>query len=178
MRNLLLRYPKKKSAWIDEIPTIIYCELADLLAKPLALIFNQSCKQRAFPEAWKTGLIVPIPKTNPPDIKKLRYITLLPLPSKLLERIVFNNLKNLFYKAYGPEQHGFRQDASTTSALLQLINSALKLYDDSSNPGPAMIYLVHSTVLIIWLPWIIFSKRASLKALLYGFEVISAIEPA
>lgn len=139
VRKMILRIPRNKAAGSDEIPTRIYRELVDFISKPLSLIFDSSCKQRRFPDAWKQGIIVPIPKTNPPDLKKLRFVTLLPLPSKILERIIFDNLRDHFYKSYGPEQHGFRQDASTASALLHLLDSALQVYDNCSNAGVAIL---------------------------------------
>ena len=108
----LSRYPKKKASGADDIPTRIYVELAYIIAKPLTTIFNQSCRMRQFPDAWKKGLIIPIPKTSPPDIKKVRYITLLPLPSKLLEALILDNLRSKFESCYGDDQHGFRKGAS------------------------------------------------------------------
>lgn len=139
VRKLLKRFPTRKAAGSDGIPTRIYVELADIIAAPLAFIFNQSCRQKIFPCAWKRGVIVPVPKTNPPDISKLRYITLLPLPAKLLERLVLQNLRDSFTRAYGPEQHGFRLGASTTTALLTVVDAAARSYDDKSLFGVAIV---------------------------------------
>lgn len=137
--NKLSKYPKKKAAGIDDIPTEVYVKLADVIAEPLASIFNQSCSERKFPVDWKKGLVVPIPKTCPPNIDKIRYVTLLPLPSKLLESLILDNLRLRFEEAYGQEQHGFRKNSSTTTALLSLIDSSTRLYDDSKVPGLAIV---------------------------------------
>ena len=66
----LSRYSKRKACGADNIPTRVYVELADVIAKPLTSIFNRSCVTRQLPEAWKKGLITPIPKTSPLEIKK------------------------------------------------------------------------------------------------------------
>ena len=82
---------------------------------------------------------MPIPKVTPPQIDKLRYVTLLPVPSKILETLVRNSMRDKFESAYGPEQHGFRRNGSSTTALLKISNAATKFYDDSSNFGAAIL---------------------------------------
>ena len=129
----------KKAGGSDEIPTRIYVELADFIAKPLSIIFKQSCIQRRFPDFWKRGIVIPLPKSSPPDITKLRYITLLPVPSKIFESLVMKRLKNTFETAFGPEQHGFRRNASTTTALLKIVHTASKIYDNPSMFGTAIL---------------------------------------
>ncbi len=135
----LRRYSINKAPGSDGIPTRIYVELADYIASPLSAIFNQSCRQKRFPDQWKNGIIVPIPKVTPPQIDKLRYVTLLPVPSKILETLVRNSMRDKFESAYGPEQHGFRRNGSSTTALLKISNAAAKFYDDSSNFGAAIL---------------------------------------
>ena len=141
--NEIVRYLKKlspsKSPGIDGIPSKVYKHLAPYLATPLKIIFEASLRQRKFPEKWKIGIVVPVPKTNPPKIDKLRPITVLPAPAKILERIVLNNMWKKYEEAYGSSQHGFRPRSSTTTALIQLMNSALMFYDNASNFGSAVL---------------------------------------
>ena len=139
VRRRLRRYPVKKASGPDGIPTRIYVELAELIAQPLTAIFKQSCKQRKFPEAWKAGVMVPVPKTKKPEIQKLRFLTLLPLPGKILESLVLSNHRQQFEESFGLEQHGFRTNASTTTALLHVINSATKMYEAQPNFGVAVL---------------------------------------
>ena len=108
VKRKLSQCSPRKASGIDGIPSKIYIELADnIISLPLNTIFNESFKQKRFPKAWKKGLIVPIPNTSSPDIKKLRYITLLPLPSKICESMVLDSLRPKFESAFGPQQHGF-----------------------------------------------------------------------
>ena len=135
----LKRYPTKKAQGLDEIPTRIYVELAFLIANPLTFIFNQSLKQRKFPQSWKVGRMVAIPKTNPPRTDKLRFLTLLPVPSKIFEKLVLTELRGVFDRAYGNDQHGFRPRASTTTALLRIADVATRFHDDKANFGVAIL---------------------------------------
>ena len=139
VQNQLKRLSTSKSPGSDGIPTKIYCYLADFIAKPLCTIFNSSVSSASFPKEWKKCLIVPIPKTNPPDIKKLRYISLLPAPSKVMERLVLRTMWKHFQSAYGMEQHGFRPCASSTTALIQTVNDATQAYDNANIFGVALL---------------------------------------
>lgn len=113
--------------------------MADCLAMPLKRIFEASIRQRVYPSAWKTAIICPIPKTNPPMIEKFRPISLLPVVSKLFERIVLAQLWNKVDMHFGESQHGFRPGHSTTTAIIDLLETALSQYDDTANNGTVII---------------------------------------
>ena len=91
-------------------------------------IINKSLFSNIFPTVWKTALINPIPKcVNPSNITDLRPISILPFVSKILEKIVYNQLIQ-----YCESQHifpdfqsGFRKGRSTSSALLDVVDNVL-----------------------------------------------------
>jgi hypothetical protein len=139
VRSLLSRIPPSKAPGHDGIPSKIYRCLADIIAFPLSVIFKNSISKRTVPLAWKKGVIIPIPKTKPASIGKLRFITLLPVPLKILERLVLRSVWRNFEDAYGSEQHGFRPRASTSTALLRLMDAALACLNDSSLFGLALV---------------------------------------
>ena len=138
VHKLLTKIKISKSPGHDNVPCKIYRSLADYIALPLTMIFQNSVNSGKVPSDWKRGVIIPIPKSNPPSKERLRFITLLPLPLKLLERIILRSMWKYFEAAYGPEQHGFRQGASTTTALLRLTDSVAKTMNDSSQFGVAV----------------------------------------
>ena len=79
---------------------------------------------------WKSGIVIPLPKI--PNVKEaadLRPISLLPLPGKVLERLVcrrlhdFLNINNTLTQV----QHGFRKGRSTMTAISALLN---EIYDN------------------------------------------------
>ena len=78
-----------------------------------------------FPEQWKEALAIPIPKTgDPKKADNYRPISLLPLPGKILEKLLHTQLS--FYledhNLLSHDQFGFRKQRSTTHALSQLLN--------------------------------------------------------
>jgi len=128
-----------KSPGIDNVPTKIYKILADHLARPLSTVFNTSLQKKVFPKLWKKGIIIPVPKTNPPRLNNLRYLTLLPVVSKLFEKLVLKKMWCFFSASYGPEQHGFRHGTSTTTALLQLTDDVTGIFDDLTHTSMAIL---------------------------------------
>lgn len=55
----------------------------------ITAIVNQSIDLGVFPEPWKNAVVKPIPKvSSPAEFKDLRPISILPLMSKILERVV------------------------------------------------------------------------------------------
>ena len=126
----LRKLPGNKAPGSDGIPNRIYATLADIIAVPLKEIFNRSIIDCKLPRQWKDGVTVPIPKTNPPQVNKVRLITLLPSPSKILERLVLDSVRTQLESLFGDRQHAFRKRCSTTTALLQITDKATQLYDN------------------------------------------------
>ena len=91
------------------------------LAPSLCKVFNQSLEFGKLPVEWKHANVTPIPKNdNRSLISNYRPISLLSIPSKLLERHVYNLLlDHLNSKNFLSEfQFGFRSKRGTTNALL------------------------------------------------------------
>ena len=80
---------KKKSAGPDELPSWVFRECSLILAPAITVIFNRSFQLGRVPQCFKKAYISPIPKrTKPSDVTHYRPISLLPILSKCLERIV------------------------------------------------------------------------------------------
>ena len=98
----------------------------------LADIYEASMDANYFPDLWKKGTTILIPKPNKDhkDPKNYRPITLLPALGKTFERIINNRLKTHLEKngKLNQDQSGYRAGRSTTDAitnLLQFSKSAL-----------------------------------------------------
>ena len=94
---------------------------ARAITPAITSIFNKCLEQSKLPNDWKTSNVTPILKHgDPSSVLNYRPISLLPLLSKLLERIVHNKISNFLYsnKLLSNCQFGFRPRSSTQEALL------------------------------------------------------------
>lgn len=99
-------------------------------------IINQCLINGIFPDAWKKANVLPIPKnSNPTELSQFRPISILPTLSKVLEKIVANQLnKYLLSKSIIPSiQSGFRANHSTTTALLHVADDIFRANDRCHN---------------------------------------------
>lgn len=100
--------------------------------KIITAIINSSIREGVFPSMWKSAIVRPIPKkSNPTDLKDLRPISILPYLSKILEKVVYNQVvcycesNHIF-----PDlQSGFRKNRSTATALLDVVDNLLSSID-------------------------------------------------
>ena len=116
-----------KSSGLDNISSFIIKEVFGMMIPEVTYMFNLSVKQSIFPKAWKSALVVPIPKTGDlTNVKNYRPISLLPLLGKILEKLVHKQLSNHLESEslLISEQHGFRKKHSTLHSVAQLTNYA------------------------------------------------------
>lgn len=91
-------------------------------------IVNKSIHSGIFPDIWKEGLVKPIPKNNSPsEFKDLRPISILPFLSKVLERVICQQLTKFLdcNNILPQKQSGFRAGHSTATALLDVVDDIL-----------------------------------------------------
>ena len=91
----------------------------------LTLIINQSLMSGVFPDKLKLAKVIPLYKKGDSTITdNYRPISLLPTLSKVLEKIVYNQLFAYFsdMELFYPSQYGFRRGQSTELAATELID--------------------------------------------------------
>ena len=86
----------------------------------ITALFNLSVTTCQIPSIWKSSLIIPIPKPGKDTSLGTSYrpISLLCPAAKVLESLILPTINKYLQPA--PDQHGFRPDHSTSSALLQM----------------------------------------------------------
>ena len=63
------------------------------ICRPLELIFNECILNLFSTSKWKNGNVVPIYKKNDRQcLEKYRTVSLIPICSKILERLIFNEM--------------------------------------------------------------------------------------
>ena len=110
---------------MDSIAAKVLQMAALAVAPSLTEIFNMSIDTQQFPSEWKTAKVIPLFKSSQRSLlDNYRPISILPVVSKLMERILHDQIykyydqKNLFSK----HQFGFRPYHSTTTTLLDCTN--------------------------------------------------------
>ncbi|GFY19421.1 probable RNA-directed DNA polymerase from transposon X-element [Trichonephila clavipes] len=115
----------KKSLGRDGITNKMIKKLPLLTVFKITNIINNMFKLRYFPNAWKTAVVIPLlkPGKNPKLAESHRPISLLPILSKLAEKIISTRLNDYLENEniLVPEQHRFRPRLSTTHQLLRVV---------------------------------------------------------
>ena len=99
-----------KAHGLDNISIKMIKIWGESITVPLKIIFEQSLKEKKFPEVWKKANIVPVHKKVDKDlIKNYRPVSLLPIFSKVYEGVIYNALFSYFKdnKLFSPSQSGF-----------------------------------------------------------------------
>ena len=115
-----------KSSAIELLSSKVMKDAFLVLTLQLVYLFNLSLGLNVFPPKWKIATVIPLYKGGPKtDVGNYRPISLLPLPGKLLEKIVHKKL-SLFLERNDllcDEQCGFRKDRSTTFSIVNLTDA-------------------------------------------------------
>ena len=125
---------EKKAAGHDGICSKELKVVADKIAWQLAILFNESLETGEIPSDFKTGNSIPTFKSGKKDItapENYRGISLTPLVSKVLERIVFDEVSAFLSnrKLLSKLQSGFRASHSCSDLLLATPDDWLQVRD-------------------------------------------------
>lgn len=128
------RQLKSKCSGIDQISFAMLEWSMTYIIDFLKNLINDCLEFGDFPTVWKTALVKPIPKvSNPISFSDLRAINILPILSKLVERLVFTMLieyissENILPSV----QSGFRANHSTATALSKVTTDIVSGMDKS-----------------------------------------------
>lgn len=129
---LLTNISPKTSPGSDNVPSILWSKLACFLSKPLTIIYNRCLCSADLPILWKQADVIIFPKTNPPNLKCVRPISLLPVPERIFEKQLLKNMGTILTSKIDECQFGYRVGSSTTCALLNIedfVTRNLQLHD-------------------------------------------------
>ena len=130
--SLVCKLNPNKAAGSDGISAQMLLLCGDSVALPLQIIFNNVLLTGIYPSIWKLANVTPIHKKNDKQIiSNYRPISLLPICSKIFEKIIFNHLYNFFNtnNLITNKQSGFRPGDSTINQLLDLVDSIHQSFD-------------------------------------------------
>ncbi|GAB0209844.1 mitochondrial enolase superfamily member 1 [Grus japonensis] len=96
-------------------------ELADVVARPLSIIFERSWRAGEVPEDWRKANVTPVfEKGNKEDPGNYRPVSLTSIPGKVMEQLILGVInKHVEEKeAIGSGQHGFTKGNSCLTHLI------------------------------------------------------------
>ena len=120
-----------KFCGLDPIPTFLLKQCFDELSSILLLIVNLSLETSKFPSDLKKAVIKPTLKKDDADIdclKNYRPVSNLPVISKLLEKVVLNQLNDYLEinSLHCSVQSGYRPKHSCETLLVRMTDDILK----------------------------------------------------
>ena len=119
----------------DELDSQTIKSIASSIYIPIHHLINISLRTRKFANRWKIGRLIPLFKGKKLDrlqTSSYRPVSLLPLVSKLVERVVQQQMLNFLNETQqlNPYNNAYRKGFSTATALMQIsdvIHSAAEL---------------------------------------------------
>ena len=123
MTNVLRTLDNNKAHGPDGIPARLLIETASQISPSLCELFNKSLRTDTVPFDWKLANVVPVYKKGDQEfVKNYRPKSLLSLISKVLERCVFNNIKDHIFSQINHCQHGFVPGKNCVSQLIEVFD--------------------------------------------------------
>ena len=123
-----------KSSCINHLSSEIIRDAFMAIPNKVVELFNLSFDLCEVPDEWKIAKVTPLPKSgNSKDVGNLRPVSILPLPSKLIEKIVHNRVYNHCNnnKLLDEKQGGFRPNHSTVSTTSFFLNDLYTAMNDN-----------------------------------------------
>ncbi|KAK4824103.1 hypothetical protein QYF61_010623 [Mycteria americana] len=124
--DLLHHLGTHKSMGPDEIHPRVLKELADVLTKPLSIIYQQSWLTGEVPADWRLA------NGWKEDSGNYRPVNLTSVPGKLMEQIILSAITWHVEDNQGikPSQHGFRKGRSCLTNLMSFYDKVTRLVDE------------------------------------------------
>ena len=99
------------------------------ICKPLRIIFRPCLENGKFPSEWKKANVVPVfKKSNKQELKNYRPISLLPVSSKIFEKLLYDSMFKFFTEnnLISLNQSGFKPGDSCVNQLLSITHQIFK----------------------------------------------------
>lgn len=141
--NILAALPDGKASGIDHLDSKLISVAARPLSFPITHLLNLSLSHCIFLEKWKESKIIPLPKNKRAIFtgQNSRPISLLPLLSKVMEKIVFEQIHKYFFsnRLITQYQHAYREGHSTCTALTHMTDNWLEEMDANRLVGAVIL---------------------------------------
>lgn len=130
VQNIIKQLNKKAAVGLDEFPNKLLLDNLELLLDPIVQGVNETISTENFPESLKLTKILPLHKKgSKKDLENYRPIAILPFLSKILEKVLYNQIYDYFEKnnLFTSSQFGFRKGKNTGLAVMTFLNQIRQL---------------------------------------------------
>ena len=131
--KIITSLKSKNSSGHDNINSKFLKLIKQDIISPLVILFNKSLETGVVPDLMKLAEIIPIYKSkNKTLLNNYRPISLLPIFSKLMEKIVHIRLYNFLMSKHicYNSQYGFRKHHATTHAIHEFVDNTVSAFDN------------------------------------------------
>ncbi|KAK4828548.1 hypothetical protein QYF61_027517 [Mycteria americana] len=131
--SLLHHLDIHKSMGPDVIQPRVLTELAEVLTKPLSIIYQQSWLNGEVPVDWRLANVMPIyKKSRKEDPGNYRPVSLPLVPGKVMEQLILSAITQHIQDNHviRPSQHGFRKGRSCLTNLISFYDKVTCLVDE------------------------------------------------
>ena len=131
----------KKSGTYMNIPTKMLKQMTEVIVEPLVLIWNDEIiKNKKFPSKLKCADITPIFKKLDSTFREnYRPVSVLPVVSKIFERLMQSQMKDYIDKHLSPFLCGYRKGFNAQYALMSMIEKWKTWLDKSGGLAGAVL---------------------------------------
>ena len=132
----------KKAHGVDQVSIAMLKLCSSEISKPLKMIFDNSMAAGKFPSSWKLANVQPVHKKNSRQLKSnYRPISLLPIFSKIFEKIIFDSMYGFLVEneLISKHQSGFRPGDSTINQLLAITDEIFQSFENNAETRAAFL---------------------------------------
>ena len=132
VKKIICRLKSKKSCGVDTLSNTMIKETHESFVDPLTFIINKSLSDAEYPENYKLAIVKPLYKSKDKhEIKNYRPISLLPVLSKVLEKVVHRQIMSFLHKydLLYEGQYGFRNKRGTNDALTDIVGNIIENFE-------------------------------------------------
>ena len=138
VQRILHSLKVNRAAGLDNIPARLLKDAEMELAPSITYLVNKSISDGIVPDLWKVARVTHLHKPDDKlQVENYRPISVLPVLSKVVERVVHSQLNAHLHQLDFLYQHqyGFRRGHSTEQAITQLNNWVLESMDEGKVTG-------------------------------------------
>lgn len=122
---LIKQIETHKNSGIPNVSSSLFKTSIKILISQFRFLLNLCLDTAIFPDKWKESIITPLFKSGSlTDPNNYRPIACIPLPGKLLEKCIYNQIYPYLehYKLLSDIQYGFRRSKSTQGAIFNFLD--------------------------------------------------------